>query len=85
MLIAWAGYTGVMWGYCLVRDYNVTVPQLFASAWPSAVSSTNAPAGAATGSTSFTGGQVGAPGVSLNQGVTAATPGQIASSFPVID
>ena len=32
--LAWAGYTVGMWGYCLVRDYNVTVPDLFKAVWP---------------------------------------------------
>lgn len=32
--VAWAGYTVFMWGYCLVRDYNVTVPDLFKATWP---------------------------------------------------
>lgn len=34
--LAWAGYTVAMWGYCLVKDYNVTVPNLFSSTWPGA-------------------------------------------------
>jgi hypothetical protein len=32
--LAWAGYTVFMWGYCLVRDYNVTIPDLFKTTWP---------------------------------------------------
>ena len=32
--LAWAGYATFMWGYCLVRDYNVTVPDLFKAVWP---------------------------------------------------
>jgi len=32
--VAWAGYAVFMWGYCLVRDYNVTVPDLFRVVWP---------------------------------------------------
>lgn len=32
--LAWAGYTVFMWGYCLVRDYNVTVADLFKASWP---------------------------------------------------
>lgn len=31
--LAWAGYALTMWGYCLVRDYNVTIPGLFAATW----------------------------------------------------
>jgi hypothetical protein len=34
--VAWAGYTVFMWGYCLVRDYDVTVTDLFKAAWPGA-------------------------------------------------
>jgi hypothetical protein len=34
MALAWAGYTLGMWGYCLVRGYNVTFMQLFGSSWP---------------------------------------------------
>ena len=34
--LAWAGYTVFMWGYCLVRDYNVTVADLFKASWPGA-------------------------------------------------
>lgn len=34
--LALAGYAAVMWGYCLIRDYNVTVPGLFRSSWPGA-------------------------------------------------
>jgi hypothetical protein len=30
------GYAGVMWGYCLLRDYNVSFTGLFRAAWPGA-------------------------------------------------
>jgi hypothetical protein len=40
--LAWAGYTIGMWGYCLVRDYNVTITDLFRATWPG-------PGGAAAG------------------------------------
>ena len=36
--VAWLGYAVVSWGYCLVRDYNVTFPDLFKATWPGAVS-----------------------------------------------
>ena len=41
--VAWAGYAAFMFGYCLFRDYNVTVPDLFKSVWP------GKPASGATG------------------------------------
>lgn len=31
---AWAAYTVGIWGYCLVRGYNVTFVQLFKGVWP---------------------------------------------------
>ena len=34
--LAWAGYTVFMWGYCLVRDYNVTGADLYKASWPGA-------------------------------------------------
>jgi hypothetical protein len=36
--LAWAAYAAGMWGYCLVKDYNVTFPDLFKATWPGAVS-----------------------------------------------
>ena len=35
--LVWAGYTLGVWGYCLVRGYNVTFTQLFANVWPGGV------------------------------------------------
>ena len=32
--LAWAGYTVGIWGYCLVRGYDVTFMQLFKGTWP---------------------------------------------------
>lgn len=29
-------YTAGVWGYCLLRGYNVTPVQLFSSTWPAA-------------------------------------------------
>jgi len=34
--LAWLGFAGVMWGYCLIKDYNVTFPDLFKATWPGA-------------------------------------------------
>lgn len=28
MVMVWAGYSGALWGYCLIRGYNVTLGQL---------------------------------------------------------
>jgi hypothetical protein len=36
--VAWLGYAVVSWGYCLVRDYNVTFGDLFKATWPGATS-----------------------------------------------
>ena len=42
MLLVWAGYGVGLWGWCLVRDYDVTLGQLFSpthpysGAWPPA-------------------------------------------------
>lgn len=32
--MVWAGYTLGIWGYCLVRGYDVTFMQLFKPVWP---------------------------------------------------
>lgn len=32
---AWAAYTVGIWGYCLVRGYNVTFTSLMAGSWTS--------------------------------------------------
>ena len=37
--LAWAGYTLGIWGYCLVRDYNVPFTGLFRTTWPGATGS----------------------------------------------
>lgn len=28
------GYSGILYGYCLFRGYNITPVQLFSSTWP---------------------------------------------------
>lgn len=38
MAMVFAGYTVGIWGYCLVRGYNVTFTQLFATTWPGVTS-----------------------------------------------
>lgn len=32
--VAWAGYTVGIWGYCLVRGYDVPFSGLFHATWP---------------------------------------------------
>jgi hypothetical protein len=44
-------YTVGVWGYCLVRGYNVKFTQLFATTWPAAGSSSSATQGATPGTT----------------------------------
>ena len=34
MGLAFAAYTLGMWGYCLIRGYNVPFTSLFAQTWP---------------------------------------------------
>jgi len=34
--VAWAGFTVAIWGYCLVKDYNVPFTSLFKATWPGA-------------------------------------------------
>lgn len=60
--VAWAGYAVFMWGYCLVRDYNVTVPDLFKAVWPGQVKAAH------TGSAAQGTGTTQAPGTSTAGG-----------------
>ena len=39
MALAWAGYAVGIWGYCLVKGYDVTFGSLFGTTWASAASS----------------------------------------------
>ena len=41
--LAWAGYAVFMWGYSLVRDYDVTIPDLFKATWPGPLSGKGGP------------------------------------------
>ena len=59
LAVLWAGYAIGIWGYCLVKDYDVTFPQLFASTWPGAQVNATAPTaghklGTITGNTAVT-------------------------------
>lgn len=53
--VAWAGYTVGIWGYCLVRGYDVPFTGLFKATWPAgggkaaAGSGTTVPPNAGTG------------------------------------
>jgi hypothetical protein len=32
--LVWVSYTGTLYGYCLVRGYNITPKQLLSTKWP---------------------------------------------------
>jgi len=34
--VVWLGYTMGIWGYCLVRGYNVKFTDVFKTTWPGA-------------------------------------------------
>ena len=36
MAVVFLAYTGGIWGFCLVRGYDVTLPALFRVTWPGA-------------------------------------------------
>jgi len=60
LAVIWAGYTLGIWGYCLVKAYDVPFPALFKSTWPGAQVSQTAPAsgrqlGTITGNAQITG------------------------------
>ena len=38
--IVFLAYTTGIWGYCLVRGYNVKFTQLFAATWPGSTTAT---------------------------------------------
>jgi hypothetical protein len=45
MALAFGAYTLGMWGYCLVRGYNVPFTSMFGVTWPGAQSNTTGPTG----------------------------------------
>jgi hypothetical protein len=49
MGMAWVGYTLGIWGYCLVRGYDVTFMQLFKPVWPGTGKAAPAPAAPSSG------------------------------------
>lgn len=42
MGLVFTAYAVGMWGYCLVRGYNVTFAQVFAPTWPGATTAKTA-------------------------------------------
>jgi hypothetical protein len=34
--LVWAGYSAILYGYCLFRGYDVTPKQLLSTTWPPA-------------------------------------------------
>jgi hypothetical protein len=45
MGVTFLAYCGGMWGFCLLRGYNVTLADLFKTAWPGAKVNVTAPGG----------------------------------------
>ena len=43
MALIFAGYAVSIWGYCLVRGYDVSFGNVFSSKWPGAQVSQNTP------------------------------------------
>ena len=89
MLLIWGGYSVGLWGWCLLRDYDLTFGQLtspvhpYSGKWPPAkIPGTQIwPSGAAAAKTAS---QVGASGVSLPGKQVVAAPGNPTAIFPVI-
>ena len=94
MLLIWGGYSVSLWGWCLLRDYDVTLGQLMSpvhpygqgkgQGWPPPpIPDTQIWPGGKTAARTVS--QVGAPGVTLppRQQVVPA-PGNPTAIFPVI-
>ncbi len=85
MLLIWGGYSVGLWGWCLLRDYDLTFGQLtspvhpYSGAWPPAkIPGTQIwPGGAAAAKTVS---QVGASGGKM----VVPAPGNPTDIFPVI-
>jgi hypothetical protein len=69
MGLAFGAYTLGLWGYCLVRGYDVPFGAMFAQTWPGTQSAEQAPAGG------HKLGTITSPGISVTD------PGQIASGL----
>jgi hypothetical protein len=67
----WLGYTVGLWGYCLIRGYDVPFTAMFHSTWP----------GVQVGVTQDTPGQVLRPGSrklgTITGHATTTNPGQV--------
>jgi len=66
--IVFAGYTIGLWGYCLLKSYDVTFRQLFATTWPGLQSSVTPPTG---------GHKLG----TINNSTSTSDPGQLHSGL----
>lgn len=45
MGLAWAAYTGLLYGYSLLRGYDVSFKAMFSSKWPTNLPPLNGPSG----------------------------------------
>lgn len=68
MGIIWAGYTLGIYGYCLVKDYDVQFPALFKATWPGSQVNQTAPAN---------GHQLG----TINNNTQVTDPGQLSAQL----
>jgi hypothetical protein len=75
MALVWAGYSVGLWGWCLIRDYNLTFGQLvspthpYSGTWPPApIPSSQIWPGATTAQP----GALGNLGAAISQGVAGA-------------
>lgn len=41
VVLGWVAYTGGLWGYCLIKGYDITWTQMLSSTWPPNTSSNN--------------------------------------------
>lgn len=43
LALGWAGYAVGIWGYCLIRGYDVTFTDIFKTTWPGGPNPANNP------------------------------------------
>ena len=60
--MVWLAYTGGLYGYCLVRGYNVTLKQLLSPQWPPQVAKTGPQGGSGLSPGAGVGGGAGGGG-----------------------
>lgn len=60
--VLWVGYAGGLYGYCLIRGYNVTPKQLLSSQWPPASAASGPQGGSGFGPGGSAGGGAGGGG-----------------------